>query len=41
MALEEQGSSSGTNPLHRLIFEAPQEEGYDADETFMTMGSKE
>jgi hypothetical protein len=39
--LEEQGSSGGTNPLHASNHDAPQEEGYDADQTFMTMNSKE
>lgn len=35
----EQGSSGGTNPLTRS--NGANEEGYDADQTFMTMNSKE
>ena len=35
----EQGSLGGTNPLTRS--NGVNEEGYDADQTFMTMNSKE
>ena len=41
---EEQGSSGSTNPLLRSKESGkddPQEEGYDGDQTFMTINSKE